>query len=803
MYRLRLLILTTCILLVFPGVVATALAQNGKTITGTVTDASTGETLPSANIAIENTYRGTISNRDGRYTLTIPDSLLPATVVVRYLGFHTVTRTIDRSSSSPQHFRLEPSTLQMEEVVVTGEDPAISIMRQVIARKQEWRKRLDTYRAEAYTRQTISNDTAIVMISESVSDAFWDKQQGHREVLKSRRQTANIEASQNFAGVSYFPNLYDDNIEIAGFELVGVTHPDALDYYDFTLEDYRNLDDRVVYEISVSPARKLQPLFRGTVWVLDEEYALLEVSLQPNDVVNFPQPIRDFNTYYEQQFNNYGRAFWLPADMRIRGDIKISMVGLDFPTIRFRQVSQISNYEVNVPLPDSLYDRNEMITVDSTAIDSDSLFVRAVKSVPLSRDEEEAYASLDSTATLEKAFKPSGFLARFVDDDEEDEGGGPGFLDRVPGTLSPAFRFNRVDEFYGGLKYGIDMADRLELEAHAGYSSGYRQWGYGGALEYRLVDGRRLEQSVGVQYRAGTATQQQSAVYGSYFTTVTNLLGERDYYNYFRAEGLRLFTELQFPADLSAEIGINRYEHSALRQNSSYDLLGRAPRLQLNPAVNEGTLQSVDLEAGYNRDEDYNFGIMGLNRVAVAVEVSDEALGSDFSFASYRGSLQWSVPTFYRRRFLSNSLDLNLAAGTFSGTLPLQRLGIIDASVDHFSPFGTLKTRQQTPYMGEQYLMLNAEHNFRTIPFEALGLRKPVEWNWSIILFGGAGRTWISDSRSRAILDRTGYRVPATDGWHLEAGVSLNGLFGLFRIDFAQRLDQPAFLLNVSVARIF
>ena len=41
--------------------------------------------------------------------------------------------------------------------------------------------------------------------------------------------------------------------------------------------------------------------------------------------------------------------------------------------------------------------------------------------VPLSNIEESAYANLDSTASLEKSFQPTGFLAKFVTMDEEDE----------------------------------------------------------------------------------------------------------------------------------------------------------------------------------------------------------------------------------------------------------------------------------------------------------------------------------------------------------------------------------------------
>jgi len=775
-----------------------------KTVSGTVTDADDGEPLPSANISIANTYRGTISNRDGRYSLTIPDSLLPATVVVRYLGYQTKRLLIGAGSDEIQNVRMEPATLELGEITVTGEDPAIRIMREVIRRKQEWRDRLETYRAEAYTRQVISNDTSIVAITESVSEAFWDREQGHREVLKSKRQTANLEAAQNFAGVSYIPNFYDDNIEIAGFDLVGVTHPDALKFYDFRLEEYRTIDDRVVYEISVTPGRKLQPLFRGTIYVLDREYALLEVSLRPNEVVDFPQPIRDFDTFYEQQFNNYGQDFWLPVDMRIEGEIKISMIGLEFPLIRFRQISQLADYDVNIPLPDSLYRKEEVFTVDSSTVNNDSLFIRAVKPVPLSGEEEQAYATLDSTATLEKAFRPSGFLSRFVDGEEE--GGGRGLVSDVPGAFTPAIRFNRVEELYLGLNYTVEPSgtDRLEFRVNGGYGTGDGRWSYGAGLTAQVLDRDGLRVNLGFDYSDRTRTQYESQIYTPGYSTVTNLLGEPDYFDYYRSRGYRAFAGVELVrADLHAVIGFNREDHTSLDRNSAFDLLGRDQPLQANPGIDEGLLQSLDLAVGYNMDEGYNLGITGLNRVRLQVEHSAGALGSDFGFTRYRADIDWSIPTFYRRRLFSNTLEIKATGGTYSGTLPLQRFGIIDGSISHFGTFGGLKTLQNRPYRGEQYLMVNAEHNFRTVPFELLGLRSPVDWNWGLILFGGLGRSWISEARRLEIMNRTGVQVQDSGGVHYEAGISLNGLFGLFRLDFAQRLDEPAFIINVSVARLF
>lgn len=774
------------------------------TISGTIYDADTGETLPSANISIENTYRGTISNRSGAYSLSIPDSLLPATVVVRYIGFESARRVIKAGSSRRQDFRLQPSVTEMEAITVTDEDPAIRIMRQVIKRKQQWRDQLNTYKAEAYTRQTVSNDTSIVMITESVSTAFWDKEKGHREVLKSRKQTANLDAADNFAGVSYLPNFYDDNIEIAGFEVVGVTHPDALKFYDFKLLNQTTRDSETVYEIQVIPARKLQPLFTGTIYVLDGVYALLEVSLKPNEVVDFPQPIKDFNSYYEQQFNNYGQDFWLPVDMRINGEIKIKMIGLEFPLIQFRQLSRITDYQVNVPLPDSLYADDDLFAVDSTTINSDSLFNRNIDTVPLSNDEQEAYATLDSTATLEKAFKPSGFLARFVEEDDESGDSKPGFLSGIPGSISPVLRYNRVDELHAGLRYSVNPADKLELRFSGGYSTGYEEWSYGAGFTYDLYGKDRFRQSIGFDYKARTLQRYESQVYSPVMILFGNLLGYENYYDYYRNEGYRVFTKLKFSgADLSATLGYNSEKHRSLNTTSAYDILGRDNTPRLNPAIPEGRLHSLDITAGYNLDENYSLGVTGLKRAGIYIEHSEDWLGSDFGFTRYTAALDWNFNTFYKRRFLPNTLDLKLSAGTFSGTLPPQRYGIADVAPGIVSFFGSLKTQRFQPYEGEQYLSLFAEHNFRTVPFEILGIRPLVEREVGIIVFGGVGKTWVSEERREALESSLGFRPNVTNGSHVEAGISLNKVFGLFRVDFAQRLDEPAFLVNIGIARLF
>lgn len=187
--------------LCFTIVLLTASSQAQNVISGKVVDAQTLEPLAAAHIIIKDTYKGTIANADGEFTLSVSE--FPSTIVVRYLGYKTNEITIQEGHQDPLDFLMEEAFLEMQEITVTGEDPAISIMKEVIRRKQIWRENLKNYTVDAYSRQQLKTDTSIVSITESISQAYWDKELGNREILKSRRQTANIEGSDNFAGVSY------------------------------------------------------------------------------------------------------------------------------------------------------------------------------------------------------------------------------------------------------------------------------------------------------------------------------------------------------------------------------------------------------------------------------------------------------------------------------------------------------------------------------------------------------------------------------------------------------------------------
>ena len=333
--------------------------SDALTIRGTITDARTGETIPSATLQVEGTYRGTITNRNGRYA--IRTERLPATLLVRYIGYETARVTVT-SAAEPVDVKLQPSVLEMGEVVVTGDDFAENVMRKVIARKQTWWDSLKTYQVDAYNRFTVRNDTGIVSIAESQTEAFWDEEKGVREIVRSRRATANLGIVESLPAAVLVTNMYEDEIELAGHRLYGVTHPDALDAYEFALDSVRVRDGQRVYDIRVEPASRLRSGFQGRVSILDSAYAMIEVDLRPGRAFLFPPPLRELQIRFRQQFSNYGEAFWLPVDQQAEYQIDVRFGALlRLPNIQIEQVSRLDDYRVNVPLPDSLYASDQVV----------------------------------------------------------------------------------------------------------------------------------------------------------------------------------------------------------------------------------------------------------------------------------------------------------------------------------------------------------------------------------------------------------------------------------------------------------
>ena len=757
---------------------------------GRVLDNQTGEPLVAANIEIAGTYRGTISNENGRFQLEI--DRFPVDLIISYIGYQTKTVRLTGQVYREFLIELEPVIFQAEPIVVIAEDPGMQIMREVIRRKQEWIKDIRTYQATAYSRLVLENDSGIVSISESTSEAFWDSEKGSREVIKSKRQTSNLTQDQNFAFASYIPNLYGDDVEINGFSVIGPTHPDAFDYYEFKLEKISKIDTTSVFHIRIIPISRLQPTFTGELTVLDHVFALFSADLKPNESILFPPPIQSWDLSYRQKYSNFGQKFWLPVDLWVTGAIKIAFPGLEFPIIIYKRIASLSDYQVNIDLPDSLYANDDFLRTDTLAVDTLTIEEANPNPIPLSDRESTAYESLDSTATLVKAFKPSGFLSQFVeiDDDSDSDSSGSWLLK----YFSPELWYNRVDGLHVGAVLSWDPGTAFGIEASAAYNTGLQRGSF--SLGSRISPFGDKDFGIGFRLLTGSDTRYTSLNYSPFITSFLPLIAVDDYFDYYWKKSATGYLEYEWDLiNTNFRAAYNWQEHRSLEKSTDFNMVFSNFIQRANPAVDEGILRSAEFSLQYGSDY-IPFGIIGQKRINVTFEKS---LSGDFDFSTVVVNLDWRFNTFLTRRLLPNALDLHVTGGISNGILPIQRFGIVDAGLTAFGPFGAFKSLRNRPYEGEKFLAVFWEHNFRTVPFELLELDFLYKNGISLIVFGGHGRTWISDARLGTL--EHDYRY--TDETHHEIGVSISGIFDLLRFDLIQRIDRPLFFVGMGFSRLF
>lgn len=103
----------------------TLLSQEKYTLSGTVSEAATGETLISVNVLIPELNAGTITNEYGFYSITLPEGTYK--LIYSSIGFAPIEQTIELTKNISQNIELKEDSQQLEEVIITANIEQTSI----------------------------------------------------------------------------------------------------------------------------------------------------------------------------------------------------------------------------------------------------------------------------------------------------------------------------------------------------------------------------------------------------------------------------------------------------------------------------------------------------------------------------------------------------------------------------------------------------------------------------------------------------------------------------------------------------
>jgi TonB-dependent starch-binding outer membrane protein SusC len=108
-----------CLIFSLVGILSASLLQ-GQTLSGVVTDLETGESLPGANVMIEGTTTGTVTNLDGEYQLELPPG--NHRMLFSFIGYTRQTKEISiaQNETLTLDVALSLDVTTFEELVVIG-----------------------------------------------------------------------------------------------------------------------------------------------------------------------------------------------------------------------------------------------------------------------------------------------------------------------------------------------------------------------------------------------------------------------------------------------------------------------------------------------------------------------------------------------------------------------------------------------------------------------------------------------------------------------------------------------------------
>jgi hypothetical protein len=526
----------------------------------------------------------------------------------------------------------------------------------------------------------------------------------------------------------------------------------------------------------MTPRTRLRPLFDGVITIADGTFAVMGVDVKPNETFTIPF-VRDLDLTYRQQFSLYDEDFWLPTDIRISGSFTVSVLGLSVPKISLEQTSAMYDYAVNIAIPDSILHQPHLRT-DSSAAVIDSVFWRQHDVLPLTPGEQRAYVSLDSTQTLEKQFEPTGPLA-FL---------GFGGNSSLAGVLDA--RFNRVEGFYLGASGEIDSLvpnTSLRLGGGVGFSDQVFKYIAGATL---FNSAKRTFGLGGDVYRELEHTPDGNA-YGPFVISFMALIDKNDYRDYYLASGWRAFTVVAPSRVFETILTYTNDQEYSLANATDYSFFGQPDPYRANPAIEDGNMRSLRLDMRLGRRAE-PLDLIGRNALELSVENSSPKIfRSAFDFIRYHGSLEWTMPTFSRSFLFPQTLRFRVTAGTSGRSLPRQLDYTLDTRSSGVATFGVLRGGYVKEFIGDQYVMLNVEHNFRSMPFLFLNLPFLYRNNIELIIHGSFAQSWLGG-------------VSTSNGWYSEAGVGLSRILDIIRMDLTYRFAQPQGLhFSVSLATLF
>ena len=497
-------------------------AQEGV-LRGTVLDSISRTPISSASLAIKGLAGGTRTNPEGKFRITIVRRKLDLTVTS--VGYNPVTIHLDSVPDreiiialTRRYHTLGGVTVRNKKLRYRNKDnPAVDLIRHVIDNKAKNRMEAYSYAAyEKYEKLQLSIDKSNasklgqnklmkpyhflvengdttklegrtlspVYLEETLSDVYYRKSPEKTKTIVLGKRKVDFGEFIDMQGVSSFLNrlyqdfdVYDNNISVFTNLFLSPIADLAPTFYMYFIEDTTVVEGHQVVRLSFRPRNPNDLLFRGTMWVtLDSNYAIQKLRLLVSKSINF-NFVREMKI--DQDFERLSNGRYLLAKSDVLGDFGINKNGTGI--FGERSVS-FKNFEIDTPIPDSIFKGPPLVMTDSAANHPDSFWVKA-RHDTLTYAESKVYANIDSLVHMKSYRRLLDWGTLLL----------AGYKQAGPFEIGPAstfYSFNPVEGFrlrFGG-RTTMRLSKRYYSEAYTAYGFKDQKWKYFLSGTYSIND---------------------------------------------------------------------------------------------------------------------------------------------------------------------------------------------------------------------------------------------------------------------------------------------------------------------------
>lgn len=413
-------------------------------VNGIVKESSNNKPLPFATITI-NDGANTISDVDGKFSILSKKRI--NTFDVSYIGFYKSTVIIEKDKPF-YTVLLSPKTDALKEVVISNENPALAIIKKVIANKNnnDPQKKLSSFQFKSYNKlivtanpDSIDGRTDSVFVEKSIGKQFSkidssnykfkeiiSKQHLFQTEKVSQYEFSNAKLKETILGTKMAGfkqpiyeiiafnlqsfSIYDTKYELFETKYNSPIAFDALKDYNYKLLDTVAINGRNAYMIYFKNKKKRKASgLEGVLYIDQNNFAIAKAIMRIKGVLDISgthefQYVPEENLWFPIQKTfkivkgkNDDDIKILGGTIQFDGDIEEDFksrkkVASDFVYL----LSQTNNFDINYNIPIQIRKPSISVEIKDDAINKPESFWNKYRKGSLDIRSQKTYLALDS-----------------------------------------------------------------------------------------------------------------------------------------------------------------------------------------------------------------------------------------------------------------------------------------------------------------------------------------------------------------------------------------------------------------------